>query len=135
MIHDIKETTELLTAGAALYREIARTGGGSAFRIAVALADDVPVLVAGLHGAHQVPAELADLTEEESLQLQQQLAATFIEAGSNPLVAEAIKASAAATLAGVVAVRKWREAVAPPVDQSPPEEPAAPPVPTEEVPA
>lgn len=110
MIHDIKETTELLKAGGTLYREIARHGGGNTFKVAMALADDVPVLVAGLHGAHQVPAELADLTDEESGQLQTELEATFADS-TNPLVVEAIKASAAATLAGVVAVRKWREAL------------------------
>lgn len=121
MIHDIKETKELLAAGATVYREIAKLGTGSMLRLGLAIADDVPTIVSGLHGAHQVPAELADLTPEEAAQLQDELRSHFIDA-TDARVLEAIEASAAATLAGVVAVRKWRDALAAPQ-------------PTEEVPA
>lgn len=113
MIHDTKETSELITAGAVLYKEIAGLKEPSAFRLAIAVADEVPVLVAGLHGAHQVPAELADLTEEEATSLEALLAEKF-HSQDNPAVQIAVRASARAVLAGVLAVRAWRDAMNPP---------------------
>lgn len=110
MNHDIKETTELVAAGAAIYEAIARTGSDNLLRLGLELADDVPLLVAGLHGAQLVPAELADLSEQEADLLQQRLNHEFLNAETTE-IQEALKASAAATLAGVVAVRKWREAI------------------------
>lgn len=111
MTHDITETKELIAAGATVYREIARHGGSNMLKLGFGLADDLPVIVSGLHNAHQVPAELADLTEEETRDIKAELAARF-GADFDPLILDAIQASATATLAGVAAVKAWRAAMA-----------------------
>jgi hypothetical protein len=111
MNHDTNETQELIAAGATLYREIAQNGSGNLIRLGISLADDLPTLVAGLHGANLVPSELADLSEEEAQELELAIAKQLGDITSPPVLA-AIKASAAATLAGVVAVKAWRAALA-----------------------
>jgi hypothetical protein len=110
MIHDTKETAELIHAGATLYKEIAALKEPSAFLLVLALTDDIPVLVSGLHGAHQVPAELADLTDKEAADLEKLLADKF-HSYDNAAIGEAVRASARAVLAGVLAVRAWRVAM------------------------
>lgn len=112
-LHDTRETAEIIKAGAILYREIAALKEPSALKLALALADDVPALVSGLHGAHQVPAELADLSEAECIALEQDLAQAFGDS-DNPAVQLAIQQSAKAVLAGVLAVRAWRDVFNPP---------------------
>ncbi len=111
MIYDTRETTELIAAGAILYKEIAGLKEPSPFRLALALADDVPTIVSGLHGAHLVPHELADLSEDESKQIEAALAEKF-GSHANPAVQAAVQQSARAVLAGVLAVRAWRAAFA-----------------------
>lgn len=106
-LHDTRETAEIIKAGAILYREIAALKDPSPFRLALALADDVPTIVSGLHGAHLVPAELADLSEEESIQVEAELARAFNDS-HDPAVQLAVAQSAKAVLAGVLAVRAWR---------------------------
>jgi hypothetical protein len=110
MLHDTKETAEIIKAGAILYREIASLKDPSPFKLALALADDIPTIVSGLHGAHLVPAELTDLSEDESTQLEAELASSFGDS-DNPAVQRAVVQSAKAVLAGVLAVRAWRDVV------------------------
>jgi hypothetical protein len=112
-LHDTRETAEIIKAGAILYREIASLKEPSALRLALALADDIPTIVSGLHGAHLVPAELSDLSEVESIELEAELARAF-GASDNPAVQLAVKQSAKAVLAGVLAVRAWRDVFNPP---------------------
>jgi len=106
-LHDIKETSEIIHAGSVLYREIAALNEPSPFKLALALADDVPTIVSGLHGAHLVPAELADLSEDESVELERALA-DKCNAHGNPALQLAVQQSAKAVLAGILAVRAWR---------------------------
>jgi len=106
-LHDTKETAEIIAAGSILYREIASLKDPSPFKLALALADDVPTIVSGLHGAHLVPAELADLSEDESAELERQLADKF-QSHDSPAVQLAVQQSAKAVLAGILAVRAWR---------------------------
>lgn len=110
-LHDIKETSEIIAAGAVLYKEIAGLNDPSPFKLALALADDVPTIVSGLHGAHQVPAELADLSETEAAELESALAEKF-NSHANPALALAVQQSAKAVLAGILAVRAWRDVAA-----------------------